>query len=261
MFVSFLQIHFTMTCCLSACSRIRVAAPSLLVPAATTNEALKARIKYAATATAIIGKRPFFASSTDHTRLLKEAAIHRFHENAQNRVTYILAASGADKKTVESVPHIHLARLFVKDQTLYGAKVINRTLGKPIDVCGRLVDAALDDAGPGAGAQSTLHGLSEWVLRGLDNKESIDVLQTFSDAERSIIKEIANGQLRHDRDRYETQGQTAWERLIVEFLQKGLGDEAALYQSKGAKFLLVEHFADTSDYGDLSGYAMARLAF
>ena len=78
----------------------------------------------------------FFASSTDHTRLLAEAEVHRWvvppdNNNSTSRTQYVLVANGMDLEMVKQVPQLHLARLFVtSDQsTMYGAKVVNRTLG------------------------------------------------------------------------------------------------------------------------------------
>ena len=84
---------------------------------------------------------------------------------------YVMVAEGMESEMVQKVPQLHLARLFrSKDTnkcTLFGARVVNSTLGTPKDVCGRLVDAALEDINSTAGAtvqaKSSLRGLSEWV--------------------------------------------------------------------------------------------------
>jgi hypothetical protein len=119
-----------------------------------------------------IARRFFFASSTDHTRLLDEADVHRV--TLVDGVTqYVMAPNGTDLEIVQKVPQLHLARLFVKDNVLYGAKVINRTLGEPKLVCGKILDAALQDVGiDKARARSTLHGLSDWVLDGMRIKKA-----------------------------------------------------------------------------------------
>jgi len=201
--------------------------------------------------------RPFFASSTDHTRLLKEAEVHCL-EQEDGVKEYILAAGGSDPEMVKKVRHLHLARLCLKDRTMYGARVLNRTLGTRDEVCGPLVDAALVDAGPGSQARSTLHGLSEWVLRGLRNEVSIEALKELSDAEVDAVSAIAEGPVTDSV--YET-GRDAWEELIGDFLNQNVGDEATLYQSKGAVFVQVEHHSDDTDYADTCGGATALFAF
>ena len=83
----------------------------------------------------------FFVSSNDHTRLLKEAKIHCIaRDNGVKQ--YVLVADGMAK-----VPQLHLARIYLDGSTnipnIYGAKVVNRTLGDCSQVCARLLDAAL----------------------------------------------------------------------------------------------------------------------
>jgi len=237
-------------------------------------------------------KRPFFASSTDHTRLLQEAEVHCLtnDDSANNtKKQYVLVASGTEPDLVRKVPKLHLARLCVQTSvssnnqhqqtTLFDAKVVNRTLGTHVDVCCKLVDAALRDAAAATTttaprALSTVHGLSQWALDGINNmtaqtstKESsnavVDVLKSLSEEELKAVQAIANGETTNgnDNDVLYNQGQQAWEKLVAEFVAQGLASEAALYQSKGAAFVGVEHRADTSDYADTSGAALAVLSF
>jgi len=55
--------------------------------------------------------------------------------------------------------------------------------------------------------------------------------------------------------------QNAWEKLAMEYLEKGLGKEAALYAAKGAKLTAIQHLTDTSDYANASGGSMALFSF
>jgi hypothetical protein len=203
----------------------------------------------------LASKRTFFASSTDFTRLLDEAEVHRIPQD-DGSTQYVMAASGTDADMVKKVPQLHLARLFVLDKTLFGAKVVNRTLGSPSVVCEKLIDAALKDAGAGAQARSTLHGLSDWVLKGIKEKEGIDA--KLKDAEIKALEAIAAGEL--DEKVYNV-GKEGWEKLAREYIEKGNGGEAMMYVSKGGKLVAVEHLADTSEFSNTSGGAMAVFSF
>ncbi|KAG7349229.1 hypothetical protein IV203_011826 [Nitzschia inconspicua] len=95
-------------------------------------------------------RRTFFASSTDHTRLLQEAEVHCLveeddNETGINKRQYVLVDYGMDLATVKKVPQLHLGRLFLEGNTIYGAKVVNRTLGECSVVWGKLLEAALED--------------------------------------------------------------------------------------------------------------------
>lgn len=80
----------------------------------------------------------------------------------------------------------------------------------------------------------------------------------MNDPEVEAVTAIAEGTASDDV--YES-GRTAWEDLIKDFIEAKVGDEATLYQSKGAEFVSVEHHADDTDYADTSGGAMARFSF
>lgn len=100
-------------------------------------------------------------------------------------------------------------------------------------------------------------------MRGLRNELSISCISSFSDKEIDAVNAIAEGLGSTESSTnnvYET-GRNAWEELAKEFIQSNVGDEATLYQSKGATFLSVEHHADNSDYADTSGGAMAKFSF
>ena len=235
-------------------------------------------------------KRPFFASSTDHTRLLADAEVHHFSAAAHgdNVQQYIMAAAGVDLATIQKVPQLHLARLFVENDTnngghtLFGAKVINRTLGSVPDVCGKLVDAALNDiaGGHAAKARSALHGLSDWVLEGIrivqqdggaagedevghHHHASLAVLSDLSpdSDEWKAVEAIASSSSGLVDETIYNPGREAWEQLAHEFVAQGLSEEATLYQSKGATFSAIEHRADTTVFAETSGGAMALFSF
>ena len=77
----------------------------------------------------------FFASSTDHTRLLAEAEVHCWvvpsdNNNSSSRTQYVLVVNGIDLEMVKRGPQLHLTCLFVtSDQrATYGVKVVNRAV-------------------------------------------------------------------------------------------------------------------------------------
>lgn len=194
------------------------------------------------------GVRSFFASSTDHTRLLKEAEIHCISQD--NGVKqYVLVAEGMDIDTVAKVPQLHLARIYLDGSAnipkIYGAKVVNRTLGDCSQVCARLLDAALTDAGPDAQAWSTLHGLSEWVLQ---QGNDVDAFTGLDEAKLQAVQAIAKNESDTSNE--------LWESVAMEFVNKGLGDEAKLYGEKGS-LDRIEHKADTSEFANTCGGSMA----
>mmetsp|Transcript_21193 Transcript_21193/g.42779 ORF Transcript_21193/g.42779 Transcript_21193/m.42779 type:complete len:222 (-) Transcript_21193:138-803(-) len=204
-------------------------------------------------------KRNFFASSTDHSRLLDSAEVHRVDYDGRG-CQYVLVAHGTDKELVVKVPQLHLARIWLDSdgKTVFGAKVVNRTLGKPVDVCGRVLDAALSDAGEGALARSCLHGLSDWVDRGISTCENIPILSELGDAELSAVDAIAKGKCHEDAY---NMGRDGWERLARDFLSRGLGEEAMLYDSKGGRLERIEHLADDGEFKGTSGGTVAIFSF
>lgn len=208
-------------------------------------------------------RRPFFASSTDHSRLLQEAEVHCLSTTEANVHQYVMASGGMDTEMVQKVPQLHLARLFVTDNALHGAKVINRTLGSLEAVCGKLVDAALADIKESATARSTLHGLSDWVLEGFDDLSSTPhpataILGRLTPEGANLVKVIASSN--SDKDYY-MEVKDVWELLAKEFIQQKLSPEAALYQSKRATLEAIEHGTDTSDFANTSGGSMALFRF
>ena len=206
----------------------------------------------------LTAKRGFFASSTDHTTLLQRAQVHCLEE-AGGVHRYVMAAEGMDRATVTRVPQLHLARLDRKDDLLFGCKVVNRTLGTPVQVCQRLIDRAFEDISPsGARARSTLHGLSSWVLTGLEKKSSIDALEQLDPVHLGHVEAIARGDA--TADAYDG-GRESWERLVREFVEKDPGEEAALYRSRGGRLVSVEHHSDQSEYADSSAGTMALFQF
>lgn len=191
----------------------------------------------------LILRRTFFASSTDHTTLLRDAEIHCLPLD-DGKKQYVLAASGMEADMVKKVPQLHLSRLYLDKSKIYGAKVVNRTLGNVPHCCGRLLDAALKDGGKEAHA--TLHGLSEWVLK--------EKLTGLEESEAKILEEIANGNLENYDDKL-------WEQLAMDYVNLGEAEEANLYTEKNATLIRIEHQADTTEFANTSGGAMAIFRF
>jgi len=212
-------------------------------------------------------KRSFFASSTDHTRLLADSQVYRLDGDADHCFLYVLAAGGTDPELVRKVRPLHLARLLVdtKQNIMWGAKVVNRTLGTPQHVCGKLVDAALRDMKKGnpVFAKSTLHGLSEWVLKRItqQKKDSIPPSLRVEDDVIKALKCIAEN--KSDDSIYEA-FQAQWELVGKDFLNDAeavKAGESGLYQSKGATLVEIQHRVDTSEFSDTCAGTMALYRF
>ena len=216
-------------------------------------------------------RRTFFASSTDHSTLLETAEVHKLEDETPTDggggvIKYVIAASGMDIDQVKKVPQLHLARIHRDGNTIYGAKVINKTLGTPAHVCSRLVDAAIQDYlqnkttqnDDGLLAISNLHGLTDWVSKGLES--SIDLKTALDGRDIEAVHRIISARNK-DRKRinevYDDITKTAWEKLAKEFVSSGLAEEASLYESKGGVLEEIDHLADTSEYASESCGAMA----
>jgi hypothetical protein len=203
----------------------------------------------------LLSKRTFFASSTDHTTLLSESQVFRLPQQEDGILLYALAAGGSDADIVRKVPQLHLARLFVDSEHIWGAKVVNRTLGSLPHVCDKLVDAALQDLNRPVLAKSTLHGLSDWVLTVMDNKESSAVVQSLDPETLEAVTAVAQNKASapYPKD--------AWEILAKEFLRHSSEGESALYRAKGATLVEIQHQVDTTEFSDTCAGAMALFEF
>lgn len=207
-------------------------------------------------------KRSFFASSTDHTTLLQNATAHRIGDDPYGARHYILVPHGTPLDLAKKVDKLQLARIFADRNVIFGAKVVQRTLGSPTHVCGSLLDMALTDAssrGERPQALSALDGLCEWVVKGVEGREKIETLVKLQESDKesyeSLKAMLATGCPRLD-------SRLGWEDLAKEFIRLGLGDEAALYESKGAELVAIEILADESeDYLRRAGGAKARFSF
>ena len=145
---------------------------------------------------------------------------------------------------VKKVPQLHLARIYLDGSKIYGAKVVNKTLGSLSHVCGRLLDVARNDGG--IEAHATLHGLSDWVQK--------EKLVGRNEHEAKILDDISNGKL----DNYDD---NLWEPLAVEYAKSGHADEANLYADKNGTLIRILHQADTTEFANTSGGAMAIFHF
>lgn len=217
-------------------------------------------------------KRLFFASSTDHTSLVENAVIHRIGDDAYGTREYALIPADIPLELAKKDSKLKLASIHANKNILFGAKVIAKSIGSMEEVCGGLVDAALEDAGS-QGEQpqgiAALHGLSDWVVRGINGEVDIQVLETLQAKDPQTFEAvvaIATGVPREShtvvgmgtfRD-----GQYGWGELAKEFVALKLGDEVRLYESKGGELVNIEHLADHSkDYIQSAGGAMARFFF
>lgn len=173
------------------------------------------------------------------------------------------------------------ARCFVKDRNN------NNTVRKLVDVCGPLVQRAVQDAeeyGEQPQGMANLQGLCAWVAAAAttsmegntsdggssnSNLPGSQVLKELHDTDPAAleaVQAIATGVPRpgHSVVGQGTyrDGQEAWKRLAKEYIELGLADEANLYQQHRGKLVVIEHMADTSPtYLQTAGGAMARFFF
>mmetsp|Transcript_3532 Transcript_3532/g.5427 ORF Transcript_3532/g.5427 Transcript_3532/m.5427 type:complete len:269 (+) Transcript_3532:103-909(+) len=262
-----------------------VTSTNLFRSATTRSSAVSARLLAKRCPPSIPRPRTFFASSTDHTSLVANATVHRV-DNANDaeggtRRDYILVPDGTPLEVVLKVDKLQLARLSSAGNLLFGAKVVQKSLGSPSVVCGSLLDAALDDLSSSSEpvqALASLEGLCEWVasISTPNEKEEHDQVWTnvqnqLGDSDASVTLEacqaIATG---IPREGHSVVGmgtfrdaQPGWELLAKEFVNLRLAEEAELYVSKGAGQLdSIEYLANQStDYMESAGGAMARFTF
>ena len=148
------------------------------------------------------------------------------------------------------------------------------------EVCGPLLDAALEDAGVEGDqpqAMATLHGLCDWVAHCLEHNDDDDTTTPKSKALHQIkteddlltyhaIRAMATGIPREGHSvvgqgTYRD-GEQGWDALAQEFIDLKLADEVELYKSRGATVVGIEHLADTKPaYLSSAGGAMVRLFF
>mmetsp|Transcript_15663 Transcript_15663/g.23731 ORF Transcript_15663/g.23731 Transcript_15663/m.23731 type:complete len:246 (+) Transcript_15663:61-798(+) len=215
-------------------------------------------------------KRNFFASSTDHTNLLANAKTHRVGRDDERR-TYMLVPEDLDLKLALKVDKLQLARLFAEGNHIYGAKVVQRSLGSYAQVCKPLLQMALKDAANGEPvvALASLDGLTKWVVGGIEGKHDIETLQRLEDDNKKIYEAcvaIATGIPRpgHSVVGQGTyrDGEIGWTQLAAEYVNRKDDGESLLYEESGGKLIGIDHLADTSREGLMeAGGSMARYKF
>ena len=221
-----------------------------------------------------MSKRSFFSNpcSADNTLLLKEAVIHRLGDSAYGSREYVLVPADVSIKTIEKDPKLKLASVHAHQNVIFGARVIRQNAGSMAEVCDSLVDAALQDAssqGEQPQGMATLYGLCEWVTKGINGEKDIQVLETMKKTDPQTYEAVVAMATGVPREGHSVVGmgtfrdaQFGWEELAKEFVGRNLGEEAALYQSKGGELVTIEHMADKSDaYIKSAGGAMARFFF
>lgn len=236
--------------------------------------------------------RTFFASSTDHTTLLSNATVHCISE-ADNASSgsglrqYILLPHGTPLDLAKKVDKLHLARLYTNRNVIYGAKVVQRSLGTESDVCMPLLNAALDDftskGENDAVALASLEGLCKWVSNAVVQNEEMQKDDGKNECEDKIhttlaqwrvdnqtmyeaIKAIATGVPRpgHSVVGQGTyrDGEQGWKELAEMYIEDGMANEGMLYEKGGGELNGIDHLADTSREGlTYAGGSMARFKF
>jgi hypothetical protein len=183
--------------------------------------------------------------------LLKQAVIHRIGDDPYASREYVLVPADIPLEFVMRDPKLKLASLCADKNVIFGAQVKTVNIGGMVDVCGGLVDAALEDAslqGEQPQGMATLHGLYDWVVKGTSGEHDILLLNTLQKKDIAVVGIATAGVSREshpmDTFRYSQHG---WEELAKEFANRGLGEEATLYMSKGGELAKIEHLADTSE--------------
>jgi len=176
-------------------------------------------------------KRYFFASfcyPVDHGKRLQDAKVQVFEgveriaditsgkqisdaeaEAFRPLRQYVLLDPETSVEDARRVRQLQLARLCVQKDTVLGATVIHNKMGTVPDVCGRLLETALEteierdesDAGI-VRAVTTLHGLRDYAVE-------------------RVGKELSQ------------MDKTDIEAIVQDFVNSGVGEEAALYSKFG----------------------------
>lgn len=183
------------------------------------------------------------------------AVVHRIGEDYTSREYLLLPAHTTERKYA-------LASLRSHRNIIFGARLHaaeNRSL---VDVCGPLVERALDDCsaeGEQVQAVGALHGLSGWVVQNWDTFDLDDDI-TSKEAAYAIATGIPRTGHSVVGQGTFRDGAKAWKRLAAAYVPHN--DEAQLYMNHGAQLLHIEHMADTSSpYLKSAGGAMARFLF
>ena len=213
--------------------------------------------------------RSFFASSTDHTDLLSNAIIHRIGDDAYGKRSYVLIPHGTDLDLALKVDKLQLARIFADRNYIYGAKVVQRTLGSQTKVCKSLLELALEDSksqGESPIALASLDGLSKWVTNSAEGAAHMKQLENMDQTVYEACKAIATGVPRpgHSVVGQGTyrDGETGWTDLASNYVKFKQSEEALLYGDNGGKFVDIDHLADTSRENMMgAGGAIARFTF
>jgi hypothetical protein len=173
---------------------------------------------------------------------------------------------------------IAVAALLAHRNMIFGARAFHSFTLQ--DVCGPLVDAAVEEAGVNGDqpqAMAALHGLSKWVNLMLQDEEkdfpipdSVTHLLTHLHNHDTVgldaVRSIATGIPREGHsvvgEGTYRDGEQAWKSFASEYVELGLSSEASLYQAHGGKLVSIEHLADKNPkYMRSAGGAMARLFF
>jgi hypothetical protein len=195
--------------------------------------------------------------------------IHRIGDEPYAAREYVLAPADIPLEFVMRDPKLKLASLCANKNVIFGAQVKTVNIGGMVDVCGRLVDAALEDAslqGQRPQGLATLCGLCEWVVKGINGEHDIPLLSTLRNVDPTMyeaVVTVATGveEESHVMDPFRY-GQHGWEELAKEFVDRGLEEEATLYLSKGGELTTIEPWARTSESGlRHAGGAMAKFLF
>uniref|UniRef100_A0A7S1BYC5 Uncharacterized protein n=1 Tax=Corethron hystrix TaxID=216773 RepID=A0A7S1BYC5_9STRA len=139
-------------------------------------------------------RRSFFASSTDHTKLVSSAIVHRIADGPLTSYCLVPPDTALDDNFW--VRRLCLASLNLENGTVYGAKIVQKGLGSPETVIARLLEEALVDVPGGqVKALASLDGLCKWVSEEIKigGNEILEDLKEKDERAYGAVEAIATG--------------------------------------------------------------------
>ena len=200
----------------------------------------------------------------------KTYVVRRRGDDGYGSREYLLVPPGITKDQLQQDPSLSAAKLLAHRNIIFGARA-SPALSLQ-EVCPPLVEKAVHDAGENGEqpqAIASLAGLCHWIQGALTTTGECDALELLKSNDAigfEAVQAIATGIPRpgHSVVGVGTyrDAEEGWKAVAMEFVEKGLSDEATLYRQQGARLVAIEHLADRNpDYLASAGGAMARLFF
>jgi len=111
-----------------------------------------------------------------------------------------------------------------------------------------------------------LHGLLDWVQKGLADNNNDAALETIlasiRDADLLAVEELAKrGNFSKISEETFSQAKPHWDNPAAEFTKGGLGEETPLCETDGGVLSHIDHCANNADHASLSRGAMQLCEF